>query len=369
MKLASLVIFSIFLILAAVTISSNHEILAIAFAGIAVFCFDKFYKSDGFAEGGTPPYKLPFVRLDPNYSESRDFKNFIQDEQKISNLHSFLQTNSPDVLKYIVAKSGQNNITVLDDAICDYVYHERMEAMNEILMGIETRRAEYDDPSFMKEEYNEMERKVDLLNDRYRKSEKSYANYDKNSGKIIQSLSVAAGDNNESHATSILVDFDREEIIYLDPHFDITTEMSYNCFLQIRDNIIKAVPRLGQFWYGNLSDAIDFTSNCPVFQGSFKEKIGLCPFWNIYLLSMFCINDQSKFLNIVDHHLRNVTWTQRNLQEFLYIIYTHFADKITKVHDTKGYNITGKMTVESAKGKYDCEKHGWLWFDGECYSK
>ncbi len=306
------------------------------------------------AIGGEPSYILPFSRLNPNYIESNEFKLFVNNPQKISNLHNFLQTHSSDVLKFVVNKYGSGDIMVLNEAMCESVYLNRLKTSKES----RDKMMKYQDDEYFADVKKMIESEEQILEERRKNTEKEFAKYNKKNGKIIQPARVSS--NSQTHATSIMVDFDNRQIIYIDPHFQDTANDSYNCFLDMRSQIIKNNPEIEEFWYGNLSDLVNFRSYCPVFQGSFSEQ-GLCPFWNIYMLSIFCLNDIIKFDDIIDHHFRNVKWTQRNLQEFIFTIYKKFEKNIENIQHSELYSITGNVTPESTKGKYDCEQHGWLW--------
>jgi hypothetical protein len=313
-------------------------------------------------------------------TNDRRFQEFINNDRAVNTLINYLQNanNNVETMKWMLR--GRPNISVVNMKLMTY------NAMKDDEMS----KINYEQEIVYNTTY------IELL--RHELAKKNH--------KVVILCSIKTSPVADSHAVFIMLDPKSHNIICVDPH--MSTAESHEEF----ENLVETVRTWDQFGMAELTDYntkfLDdiVATQCSVFQGTFKEKQGLCTLWRIYLSLLFTINDIDGYQEIVDMYERTPSWSQMQIQQFAYQIYTspHFQsnknkyDKIGKIQDDiKKVNALyekikklgapenqlaktttfirelerdldkEKLTLSSligesrGVGKYDCEKKGKIW--------
>lgn len=168
------------------------------------------------------------------------------------------------------------------------------------------------------------------------------------------------------HAIFLIIDKQSQKYILFDPHFFKISSQSKKDLEHLtqflNDNYNLGYTRVYPSDIANV-DTIKKLESCPIFQGSFKEKKGLCTLWRIYMTLLFGLQDINNYNQLVDQHYRNKEWTHSRLKEFAFYIYIKFKDQLQTYEPI--WSLTKRIDPRSILNKQKCLDNGYKWIPSE----
>lgn len=263
---------------------------------------------------------------------SESEKEFLNDDTKVSKLIQFLQGNTMKVLEYILTNKSNVKILPLYDLRdkTKLLRYENKQLANDINDIINETNLEVEH-GMTPEEYGKnkikqlkvMRQTLGIVTDKHYKSFP---------GVIVQPIAI------DEHAVGLIINYITKQMLYIDSHAQYTSYGSSEKFATLVGKILKKNPMMHDFQFRFIYDLTKHYS-CPIFQGSFKEKKGLCTLWSVYLLSLYALNKPSDFEKIISVHARNAPWTKRRLQDLGYKIYTKFKKEIDQIQPSGVWSL------------------------------
>lgn len=280
---------------------------------------------------------------------SESEKEFLNDDTKVSKLIKFVQINSTKVLEYIL--SGEPNVKILPRYFTiefrePLSLPEHKKSIDETSYLINETQSRIDQGKISKEKGKNMieelrkisERQIELFNELLNENNARYPdvitkeNYKSFPGVIVQAVA------SKGHQEGLIINYNTKQILYIDSNTQYIPTESYERIEEIMLQIYRINSELLNFQFRTVYELTEQYS-CPVFQGSFEEKRGLCTLWSVYLLSLYALNRASDFEKIISVHARNAPWTKRRLQNLGYKIYTNFKEEIDQIQPSGVWSL------------------------------
>lgn len=263
---------------------------------------------------------------------SESEKEFLNDDTKVSKLIQFLQRNRMKVLEYIL--TNESNVKILPQYdlrdVTKLSRYENKQLANDINDQINETNLEVEQGITPEEDGKNIIKQLKVV--RQSLSIVTDKHYKSFPGVIVQPITI------DEHAVGLIINYNTKQILYIDPHAQNMSLESVKKFAILLKKILKKNPMMHDFQMKTLLElAIQYS--CPIFQGSFKEKKGLCTLWSVYILSLYALNKPSDFEKIISAHARNAPWTKRRLQNLGYKIYTAFKEEIDKMQPISVWSL------------------------------
>jgi len=299
---------------------------------------------------GTFEFPAPPELLSP------EEKAFIDRPELVGKLCAFISKNQskifidmlPDtkVTKEVVVT---NHNIAFHDFCCDEIgkiYDDFESEMDSLIIRHQNDELSDDHVQDFREIYEEnKQRRIKRINKlKLKNVSDTIKKLDKiNSGIVVIPLGFINGDS--AHATCLIIDYENKRFITIDPHV-LPKSYYAQMMWKIVDDIMITLERVRNFKSVDLaSEASKY--KCPIFQGSFDEKFGLCTIWQLYITFLFVKNKESKYQEMLNAHARNAKWTQRRLQNFAFTLYKKYQREIDAVAIFNESPITGEVYPKS----------------------
>lgn len=260
------------------------------------------------------------------YGKNAEFNNFINDDKYATAVRYYVQKHENEVWDRYMPKDTYvtNAILMLftelntQEAI-DKLSTEHPDIPRETI----AKMVKKSDKAAFSRRYEELQNNVSnvfdeiIANDHYRK--------------IIIPI-----DSRLSEAHAIFIIFDPETLTFLliNPHYIQDDNDEFDIIKTLIEDDCEDY--FG--WKCNFVALKDYVSDtnytCPVFQGSFDND-GFCYIWRFYLALLFATNPPDEYKKIINIYKGSKAWVQRQLQEFMFMIYKDFDIKVPNENENE----------------------------------